>query len=127
MKLIDSSQCLRYVLAAVLPITLIAGMAVPRKAAAQSGPRVIEITAKRFGFAPNQITVKQGETVILRLKSEDVTHGFFTRAFKIDEDIEPGKSTDVTITPQSTGTYTIICDHFCGAGHGNMNMSVVVE
>lgn len=94
---------------------------------ADSGPRVIEITAKRFGFSPNQITVKKGETVILRLTSEDVTHGFFTRAFRIDEDIEPGKATDVTVTPQTAGTFPIICDHFCGANHGNMNMTLVVE
>jgi heme/copper-type cytochrome/quinol oxidase subunit 2 len=49
------------------------------------------------------------------------------RALKIDEIIEPGKPTDVTITPQTAGTFTTICDHFCGANHGNMNMKIVVE
>lgn len=92
-----------------------------------AAPRVVEITAKRFGFSPNQITLKKGETVTLRLKSEDVTHGFFMRALKIDEVIEPGTPTDVTVTPQTAGTFTTICDHFCGANHGNMNMKIVVE
>ena len=119
---------LKYALAFVLPATLIVTTFVPsRRAQAQASPRVVEITAKRFGFTPNAVTVKRGETVVLRLKSEDVTHGFFTRVFKIDEDLEPGKTTDVTITPQTAGTYTIICDHFCGANHGNMNMTMVVE
>lgn len=90
-------------------------------------PRVVEITAKRFGFSPNQITLKKGETVTLRLTSEDVTHGFFMRALKIDEVVEPGKPTDITITPQTAGIFTTICDHFCGANHGNMNMKIVVE
>jgi len=90
-------------------------------------PRVVEITAKRFGFTPDQITLKKGETVTLRLKSEDVTHGFFLRALKIDEIVEPGTPTDITITPQTAGTFTPICDHFCGANHGNMNMKIVVE
>ena len=90
-------------------------------------PRVVEITAKRFGFTPNQITLKEGETVTLRLSSEDVTHGFFMRALKIDEVVDPGKPTDITITPQTAGTFTTICDHFCGANHGNMNMKIVVE
>ena len=90
-------------------------------------PRVVEITAKRFGFTPNQITLKKGETVTLRLSSEDVTHGFFMRALKIDEVVDPGKPTDITITPQTAGTFTTICDHFCGANHGNMNMKIVVE
>ena len=92
-----------------------------------AAPRVVEITAKRFGFTPDQITLKKGETVTLRLKSDDVTHGFFLRALKIDEIVEPGTPTDITITPQTAGTFTPICDHFCGANHGNMNMKIVVE
>lgn len=90
-------------------------------------PRVINIAAKRYTFTPNQITLKKGETVTLRLTSEDRVHGFYLKPLKIDEVIEPGKTTDVTITPTETGTFTIICDHFCGAGHGSMNMTVVVE
>ena len=56
-----------------------------------------------------------------------MTHGFFSRQLKIDELIEPGKTVDVKITPQTAGTFTLICDHFCGSGHGNMKMSIVVE
>ena len=88
---------------------------------------VIEITAKRFAFSPNQIVLKRGQTVKLRLHSEDVTHGFFLRPLKLDEEIPAGASTDVTVTPQEAGTFTTICDHFCGANHGNMNMTIVVE
>ena len=92
-----------------------------------SSPRVIDITAKRFGFTPEQIVLKKGETVTLRLHSEDVTHGFFMRKLKIDSEVEAGKTTDVTITPDTPGSYTTICDHFCGANHGNMKMTIVVE
>jgi cytochrome c oxidase subunit 2 len=88
---------------------------------------VIDITAKRFEFTPNQINIKRGEPVILRLKSLDVTHGFFSRQLKIDGLIEPGKTLEVSLTPQSPGTYTVICHHFCGVGHGNMKMTIVVE
>jgi cytochrome c oxidase subunit II len=88
---------------------------------------VIEITAKRFAFVPDKITLKKGQTVKLRLHSEDVTHGFFLRPLKLDEEIPAGGTADVTVTPAATGTFTTICDHFCGANHGNMNMTVVVE
>ena len=88
---------------------------------------VVEITAKRFAFSPDKITLKKGQTVKLRLHSEDVTHGFFLRPLKIDEEIPAGQTTEVTITPQTAGTFTTICDHFCGANHGNMNMTIVVE
>jgi len=88
---------------------------------------VIEITAKRFAFSPNKITLKKGQTVKLRLHSEDVDHGFFLRPLKLDELIPAGGTDEVTITPQAAGTFMTICDHFCGANHGNMNMTIVVE
>ncbi|HEX6822596.1 MAG TPA: cupredoxin domain-containing protein [Candidatus Sulfotelmatobacter sp.] len=88
---------------------------------------VIEITAKRFAFSPDKITLKKGQTVKLRLHSEDVTHGFFLRPLKLDEEIPAGETTDVIVTPKEAGTFTTICDHFCGANHGNMNMTIVVE
>src|SRR5208337_4736854 len=102
-------------------------LSAPWSTQAQGAPRVIEITAKRFEFIPNSITLKRGEPVILRVKSADVTHGFFSRQLNIDELIEPGKTVDVKITPQVVGTFTLICDHFCGTGHANMKMSIVVE
>jgi cytochrome c oxidase subunit II len=87
----------------------------------------IDITAKRFAFSPDKLTLKKGQTVKLRLHSEDVTHGFFLRPLKLDEEIPAGQTTEITITPHESGTFTTICDHFCGANHGNMNMTIVVE
>jgi cytochrome c oxidase subunit 2 len=88
---------------------------------------VIDITAKRFAFSPDKITLKKRQTVKLRLHSEDVTHGFFLRPLKLDEEIPAGATTEVTITPQQAGTFTTICDHFCGANHGNMSMTIMVQ
>lgn len=88
---------------------------------------VVEITAKRFAFSPDRITLKKGETVKLRIHSEDVTHGFFLRPLKLDEEIPAGQTIEVTVTPETAGTFMTICDHFCGANHGNMNMTIVVE
>jgi cytochrome c oxidase subunit II len=94
---------------------------------ADEAPRAITVAAKRFEFAPNQITLKKGEPVTLRVTSEDVTHGFFSKPLKIDADLAPGQTVEVPLTPAAAGTYTIICDHFCGAQHGNMKLTVVVE
>ena len=52
---------------------------------------VVEITAKRFAFSPEKITLKKGQTVKLRLHSQDVTHGFFLRPLKLDEEIPAEK------------------------------------
>ena len=90
-------------------------------------PRVVEITAKRFQFTPSVVTLKKDEPVVLRLRSEDVTHGFFQRPLGINTTIVPGQTTDVPLTPHEAGTFMVICHHFCGAGHGGMNMKLVVE
>jgi cytochrome c oxidase subunit 2 len=97
-----------------------------RQVQADSVP-VIDITAKRFAFSPDKITLKKDQTVKLRIHSEDVTHGFFLRPLKLDAEIPAGQTIEVTVTPHNPGTFTTICDHFCGANHGNMNMTIVVE
>jgi len=108
-------------------LALAACLVVSAVAAADEAPRTIAVSAKRFEFAPNQVTLKRGEPVTLRVTSEDVTHGFFSRQLKIDADLAPGQTVEVPLTPAAAGTYTIICDHFCGAQHGNMKLTVVVE
>jgi cytochrome c oxidase subunit II len=97
-----------------------------QRANAAQEPRVIEIKAKKFAFSPSEITLKKGEPVILRLTTEDRTHGFLLKPFKIDTDITPGKATDIAVTPTASGQYLVICDHYCGTGHGNMHMKLTV-
>ena len=87
---------------------------------------MIEITAKKFEFTPSEITLKKGEPVILRLTSADRVHGFMSKPLKFDADIAAGKTTDVAVTPDTAGDFTVICDHYCGTGHGNMKMKVSV-
>ena len=90
-------------------------------------PRIIPIAAQRFAFSPNELRLHKGKPVTLRISSADVTHGMYMKALGIDTEIEPGKTSDVTLTPQATGRFTAICHHFCGAGHGNMHLVIVVE
>ena len=112
----------------LLPALLLAGLfATAGTAGAAEEPRVVVITAKRFEFSPSTITLKKGETVKLVVTSEDVTHGLFLRPLKIDTDLTPGETQQITVTPQTAGTFTAICHHFCGAGHGGMKLTVVVE
>ncbi len=122
------TNSLRTACATTLPLVLAAFLTASsaRRAQADDVP-VVEITAKRFAFSPDKITLKKGQTVKIRLHSEDVTHGFFLRPLKLDEEIPAGQTAEVTVTPETAGTFTTICDHFCGANHGNMNMTIVVE
>jgi len=96
-------------------------------ALADDNPTVIKITAEKFDFTPDRIVLKKGQPVTFQLTSLDVVHGFMIRPLDIDTDIPPGKITEVTVTPEVTGTYRIICDHYCGLGHGGMKMTVVIQ
>ncbi len=113
-------------LAGVCEIGLVGVPAVINLTRASDNPKVIEISAKKFEFSPSQITLKKGEPVILRLSSSDRVHGFMSKPLKIDTDIPADKSEDVTVTPDTAGDFTVICDHYCGTGHGNMKMKVTV-
>jgi cytochrome c oxidase subunit 2 len=111
-------------------LSLIMGLAtvpMPAVALADQSPQIIKIAAGKFKFTPNQITLIEGQPVTLELTSTDVTHGFMIRALKLDEEIKPGKVTDVTVTPATAGTFKAICDHYCGLGHGGMKMTVVIK
>jgi cytochrome c oxidase subunit 2 len=92
-----------------------------------ASPRRIEITARRFTYDPNVITLKRGEPVILVFHSTDVTHGLKVAELNIiTEDIKKGKDSEIQFTPQEAGQYIGQCAHFCGKGHGSMKLQINV-
>jgi cytochrome c oxidase subunit 2 len=122
----NGSQRLRLgvFLAAIAVVIVAAAFPAPARS---DEPRVIAIHAKRFEFEPKEIHLVKGEPVTLAVTSEDVTHGFFSRPLHFDEDVVPGKTVSIPLAPKEPGTYTVICDHYCGSGHGGMKMVIVVE
>lgn len=90
-------------------------------------PRVVEISAKKFEYAPATITLTKDEPVTIRLVATDRAHGLLVKPLGVDLDAAPDKPAEVTITPHEAGTFPAICDHYCGAGHGNMKMTFVVQ
>ncbi|HJU12201.1 MAG TPA: cupredoxin domain-containing protein [Candidatus Binataceae bacterium] len=94
---------------------------------ASAETQVIKISASKFHFTPDHITLVEGQPVKLQLTSTDRAHGFMIRPLQIDTDIKPGKVTEMTVTPATAGTFKAICDHYCGIGHSGMKMTVVVK
>jgi cytochrome c oxidase subunit II len=90
-------------------------------------PRRIEITASKFSYSPNQITLKKGEPVVLVLHSTDVTHGLKITDLDVNTtEIKKGKDSEIPLTPTKTGHFTGKCAHFCGKGHGSMILQIDV-
>src|SRR5581483_9927597 len=94
--------------------------------AQESGPRVVEILAKRFAFEPNTIEVTEGQPVRLVIRSGDGVHGFEIKKFKISKEIpRGGDAVTVDFTPASAGRFPIMCSEYCGDGHGDMKGTLV--
>jgi cytochrome c oxidase subunit 2 len=90
------------------------------------GVRKIEIVAKRYQFTPNEITLRKGEPVVLVLRSEDVKHSLSVKDLNLAADITNGRSTELNVTPQKSGDFVGKCGHFCGSGHGRMQLIIHV-
>jgi cytochrome c oxidase subunit 2 len=93
---------------------------------AQPKEKVIRIDAKRFDYTPGQLTLKKGEAVILELTSSDVLMGFNLPDFNLRADMIPDKVTRVRFVPDKTGSFTFLCDVFCGSKHEEMNGRLTV-
>ena len=90
--------------------------------------QVIQVTAKKFEYSPNEIRIKKGVPVVLEFTSLDRVHGFFVADLgAIRATIEPGKITRVRIVAPKAGTYEFHCDIFCGDGHDGMTGTIIVE
>jgi cytochrome c oxidase subunit II len=87
----------------------------------------IKMTAKRYQFDPNDITVKQGEHVRLIITALDRDHGFKLAAFDINQKLKKGDPTTIEFTADKAGTFTFRCSQFCGLGHLKMKGKLVVE
>lgn len=70
--------------------------------------------------------VPVGRVVRLSLTSEDVIHSFFVPAFRLKQDVLPGRTTTSWFEATTPGTYRIACAEYCGAEHGQMRAEVVV-
>ncbi|MEW6456091.1 MAG: cupredoxin domain-containing protein [Acidobacteriota bacterium] len=82
--------------------------------------KVIEIKAKKFSYSPNIITVNKGDLVVLKLTSEDVTHGFFLDGYGVDFFVNPGETRSTIFRANKTGRFSFRCSVTCGSFHPYM-------
>jgi len=90
------------------------------------GPE-IKMTAKKYAFDPNVITVKKGEHVKLIITALDRDHGFKLAAFEVNQKLKKGDPTTIEFTADKAGTFPFQCSEVCGLGHHKMKGKLVVE
>jgi cytochrome c oxidase subunit 2 len=64
--------------------------------------------------------------VKLVMTSQDVIHSFFVPAFRVKQDVLPGRYTMLWFEANRPGEYRLLCAEFCGTGHSRMRGRVVV-
>ncbi len=74
----------------------------------------------------NQLHVPKGQKIKMLMTSEDVIHSFSVPAFRVKQDVLPGRYTEVWFEATKTGTYHLFCTEYCGAEHSKMIGSVTV-
>jgi cytochrome c oxidase subunit 2 len=87
----------------------------------------IRVTARKYEFSPNEITVKRGDHIRLIITAIDGSHGFKLGAFHVDQKLSKGEPVTVEFTADQIGTFPFECSHFCGLGHQKMKGHLTVE
>src|SRR5436305_12936494 len=68
----------------------------------------------------NELHVPMGRAIKLTMTSEDVIHSFFIPAFRIKQDVVPGKYSTEWFRPTKAGKYHLFCAEYCGTKHSGM-------
>jgi cytochrome c oxidase subunit 2 len=74
----------------------------------------------------NELHVPVNRDVKLIMTSQDVIHSFFVPAFRIKQDVLPGRYTTAWFHATKAGTYHLFCAEYCGTQHSGMIGNVVV-
>ncbi len=95
---------------------------------------VVNVTAHQWdwaftypeGFTTNELHLPINRQVVLKMTSLDVIHSFWVPQFRIKQDVLPGRTTELRITPVVLGDYKIYCSELCGTSHAYMVRPVMV-
>jgi cytochrome c oxidase subunit 2 len=75
----------------------------------------------------NELHVPLGEPVVVTLASEDVIHSFFVPAFRLKQDVVPGRYTRLWFTATQLGEFPLFCSEYCGSQHSLMTGRIIVQ
>jgi cytochrome c oxidase subunit 2 len=73
----------------------------------------------------NELHVPVGQPIRLTMISDDVIHSFFVPAFRVKQDVLPGRYTTLWFTATRAGEYHLFCAEYCGTKHSAMTGRVV--
>jgi cytochrome c oxidase subunit II len=106
-----------------------------RNARAPAGTLEVYVVAKQWMWKLqhpegnreiNELHVPTGAPIRLIMTSEDVIHSFYVPAFRVKQDVLPGRYTTMWFQPTRAGKYHLFCAEYCGNQHSAMGGWVYV-
>ena len=75
-----------------------------------------------------ELYVPKGENIILKMRAplDDVIHSYFVPAFRMKEDVVPGRLTKQWFNSEVIGDYDVECAEYCGTNHSYMYSKIHV-
>ena len=64
--------------------------------------------------------------VRLVMTSQDVIHSFFVPAFRVKQDVVPGREAEIWFQATKTGVFPLLCAEYCGTDHSMMRGRIIV-
>ncbi|MEA5442555.1 cytochrome c oxidase subunit II [Cyanobium gracile] len=96
----------------------------------------VEVIARQWSWefrypgqhvSSTELHLELNRPITFRLVSEDVLHGFFIPAFRLKQDVIPGRAIDFSLTPTRLGRYRLRDSQFSGTWFAANQADVVVE
>src|SRR2546423_3883232 len=122
----------------VIAIAIVSAIVLAKNGHAGANPLRVNVTGQQFAWSfsyPSQggitsgtlrLPVNRSVKLYLRSRETDVIHSFWVPEFSQKQDLLPGMTTTVVITPDRIGTYPVVCTELCGLGHSVMRTSAIV-
>jgi cytochrome c oxidase subunit 2 len=78
------------------------------------------------GVVSDILMLPENQQALLVMESTDVIHSFWVPEFRVKQDLVPGSTTEIRITPTEIGEYKVRCAEVCGLQHTYMLADVNV-
>ena len=119
----------------VIAIGIVSAVVLSKNADAGSDPLRVQVFAQQFAWRfdydggrvqSDVLVLPVDRSVEFETESADVIHSIWIPEMGQKQDVVPGITTKIVITPTRTGEFTLICTELCGLGHSTMRAAVRV-
>ncbi len=116
----------------VIAIGIVSAVVLSQNADAGNDPLKVRVFAQQFAWQfrygddvrSDELVLPVDRGIEFEMESADVIHSFWIPEMGQKQDVVPGVTTKIVVTPTRTGRFTLVCTELCGLGHATMRAPV---